>query len=68
MRAIPTAGLTSALVLAVAVPNANALSTVLVGSGFSEPVALAAPAGDSRLFIVEKAGRIQVMINGASST
>lgn len=68
MRAIATAGLASALALTAAVPDAHALSTVLVGSGFSEPVAMAAPAGDSRLFIVEKAGRIQVMANGASST
>ena len=65
MRAFLTAGLALG---AAAVPNAHALSTVLIGSGFSEPVALAAPAGDSRLFIVEKAGRIQVMANGASST
>ena len=64
MRAFLTAG----LAFGAAVPNAHALSTVLIGSGFSEPVALAAPAGDSRLFIVEKAGRIQVMANGASST
>jgi glucose/arabinose dehydrogenase len=56
------------LVLSVAVPHAHALDSVLVGSGFSQPVALTAPAGDSRLFIVEKAGRIQVMANGASST
>jgi glucose/arabinose dehydrogenase len=56
------------LAISAAVPGANALSTVLVGSGFDQPVALTAPAGDSRLFIVEKAGRIQVMANGASST
>jgi glucose/arabinose dehydrogenase len=56
------------LALCVAVPQAHALDTVLVGSGFDQPVALTAPAGDSRLFIVEKAGRIQVMANGASST
>ena len=59
---------TVGLALGAAVPQAQALDTVLVGSGFSQPVALTAPAGDSRLFIVEKAGRIQVMANGASST
>lgn len=64
MRALLTAG----LALAAAVPNAHALNTTLVGSGFSEPVALASPAGDSRLFIVEKAGRIQLLDNGARST
>jgi glucose/arabinose dehydrogenase len=56
------------LAISAAVPSANALSTVLVGSGFDQPVALTAPAGDPRLFIVEKAGRIQVMANGATST
>jgi glucose/arabinose dehydrogenase len=56
------------LAISAAVPSAQALSTVLVGSGFDQPVALASPAGDSRLFIVEKAGRIQVMANGATST
>ena len=64
MRALLTAG----LALAAAVPNAHALSTTLVGSGFSEPVALTAPAGDSRLFIVEKSGRVQLLDNGARST
>ena len=64
MRALLTAG----LVIAAAAPTAHALSTVLVGSGFDQPVALTSPAGDPRLFVVEKAGRIQVMANGARST
>ncbi len=68
MRAIATAGIASMLGFTAAVPDAWALSTVLVGSGFSEPVAMAAPAGDSRLFIVEKGGRIQLLDNGARST
>lgn len=64
MRALFTAG----LALAAAAPTAHALSTVLVGSGFNQPVALTSPAGDPRLFIVEKAGRIQVMGNGGGSS
>ena len=64
MRALLTAG----LAFAGAWPCAHALSTTLIGSGFSQPVALASPAGDSRLFIVERAGRIQLLDNGARST
>ena len=36
-----------------------------VASGFSRPVYLTAPAGDSRLFIVEKVGRIRIIRNGS---
>jgi glucose/arabinose dehydrogenase len=49
------------LLLAAAGPAAAA---TLIGSGFDQPVFLAAPVGDSRLFVVEKTGRIKVM--GAS--
>jgi glucose/arabinose dehydrogenase len=35
-----------------------------VVSGLSDPVFLTAPAGDSRLFIVEMAGRIRIVQNG----
>jgi glucose/arabinose dehydrogenase len=37
-----------------------ALETRLVASGFSQPLFVGAPAGDARLFIVEKGGRILV--------
>ena len=56
-----TAALTAAL-------PAAALQSVLVGSGYSQPVFLTAPAGDSRLFIVEKAGRIRVQDGASVST
>jgi glucose/arabinose dehydrogenase len=48
--------------------GARALQSVPVGSGFVEPVFLTAPAGDARLFIVEKAGRIQLLQGGTTST
>jgi glucose/arabinose dehydrogenase len=40
------------------------LALARVASGLSEPVFLAAPAGDARQFIVERAGRILVMEEG----
>lgn len=36
-----------------------------IASGLSNPVHLTAPAGDPRLFVVEKAGRIRIVKNGA---
>ena len=36
-----------------------------IASGLAEPVFLAAPAGDGRLFIAERAGRIRIMQNDA---
>lgn len=36
-----------------------------IASGLSRPVYLTAPAGDSRLFVVEKVGRIRIIKNGA---
>ncbi len=40
----------------------------LVGSGYSQPLFLTAPAGDARLFIVEKGGVIKSQLNGVVST
>jgi hypothetical protein len=41
------------------------MTTELVGSGFSSPVFLAAPPGDTeRLFVVEQAGLIRIIKNG----
>ena len=50
-----------------AVPDAApiSLTTVAVASGLSAPMYLTAPAGDTRLFIVERAGRILIFQNGA---
>ena len=36
----------------------------LVTSGLATPVDLAAPAGDDRLFVVEKAGRVRIIEGG----
>jgi len=47
---------------------AHSLSTTLVGSGFTQPLFVTGPAGDSRLFVVEKTGRIQLLQNGVVST
>ena len=47
---------------------ALALQAVTVGSGYNTPVFVTAPAGDSRLFVVEKAGRIQVQQGATVST
>ncbi|WKB54981.1 PQQ-dependent sugar dehydrogenase [Eleftheria terrae] len=47
---------------------ALALDAELVGSGFDQPVFVTAPSGDSRLFVVERTGRIKLMNNGSVST
>lgn len=65
MRCLQTLVLLAA---AAAAGSAHALAATLVGSGFAQPVFLAAPAGDGRLFVVEKAGRIRVIDGGAVST
>lgn len=57
--------LAAALALTGSVP---ALAATLVASGFNQPLFLTAPTGDSRLFVVEKGGRIQVLANGVKST
>ncbi len=54
--------------LVAAAAPALALDAVQVGSGFNTPVYLTAPTGDSRLFVVEKAGRIQMLSGGTVST
>lgn len=59
--------------MAVAVPTQPSpaalplqrLETVPVAEGLDRPVALTAPAGDERLFIVEQPGRVRVVKNGA---
>ena len=43
------------------------LSRVLVAGGFTMPTHVAAPPGDSsRLFVVERSGRIRVVLNGST--
>lgn len=57
--------LLASLVLAIAGP---AHAATLVGSGYDQPLFLTAPMGDSRLFVVEKGGRIKVQQGGSVST
>jgi len=45
-----------------------ALQSQPLPQSFTTPVYLTAPAGDTRLFVVEKAGRIQLLDNGLQST
>ena len=45
-----------------------ALQSQVLPQTFSTPVFLSAPANDTRLFVVEKAGRIQLLDNGVQST
>lgn len=51
--------------LAVATAG-SAFGATLVGSGYEQPVFLTAPTGDSRLFVVEKTGRIKIQDSGGS--
>jgi len=53
---------TAALALAASAGPAVALD--LVGGGFAAPLFLTAPAGDPRLFVVEKAGVIKIRSGG----
>jgi glucose/arabinose dehydrogenase len=63
-RAILAAVLLSVL---AAAPAAAAPTLVPVGT-FAQPVHVAAPPGDAtRLFVVEKAGRVQVLVNGQTA-
>ena len=50
----------SLILAGLALSAGSALAATLVGSGYDNPVFLAAPAGDSRLFVVERAGVIKV--------
>ena len=46
-------------------PGSFSLAVTQVAEGLSNPVYLSAPAGDSRLFIVEQPGRIRIVKAGA---
>lgn len=48
-----------------ATPATVMLGLESVASGLSQPTFLTAPAGDNRLFIVERPGRIRIVANGA---
>lgn len=46
-------------------PGSDSVALRLVTSGLDFPLYLTAPAGDPRLFVVEKTGRIRIVRNGA---
>lgn len=58
------AGATASASILYAPATPLALRLQEVASGLSAPIFLTAPPGDSRLFIVERAGRIRVVQNG----
>ena len=59
------AALAAALVLALIPAAAQAAPRLSKVGDFAEPVHVAGPPGDpSRLFVVEKAGRVQVLVDG----
>lgn len=59
-----SAGATASASVSYAATAPLALRLQEVASGLAAPTFLTAPAGDSRLFIVERAGRIRVVENG----
>jgi glucose/arabinose dehydrogenase len=56
-----------ALALLLAPSRAAGLGLQPVGPSFNQPVFVTAPPGDPRLFVVERAGRIQVIHDGVAS-
>jgi glucose/arabinose dehydrogenase len=64
LRFVFPTSLALALVLAAGA-RAQELSAERVASGLAAPMTVAAPAGDPRLFIVEREGRIRVLAGGA---
>jgi glucose/arabinose dehydrogenase len=64
LRSVLAAG----LALAAAAPAAGQgqVQATLAASGLAQPLFAAAPQGDTRLFVVERAGRIRVVANGVT--
>ncbi|MDN2710925.1 PQQ-dependent sugar dehydrogenase [Janthinobacterium sp. SUN118] len=60
-----SAGATASASVAYAAAAPLALRLQEVVSGLSAPIFLTAPPGDSRLFILERAGRVRVVQNGS---
>lgn len=59
-----TGGVSGNITITVAPENPGAVGLQAVAAGLKFPVYLTAPAGDERLFIVEKGGRVRVMKDG----
>jgi glucose/arabinose dehydrogenase len=66
MRARVRIALLACCLFALLFPPARAAGVELqpVGPSFDQPIFVTAPPGDSRLFVVERPGRIQVLHNG----
>ena len=61
--------LTRAMKLRATVPPPRGdLGLQRVGGTFSQPIHVAAPTGDARLFVVEKQGRIRIVENGTTKS
>jgi glucose/arabinose dehydrogenase len=56
---------TAGLLAVAASADLPSLSAELVASGFSEPVFVTAPDDDPRLFVVERAGNVKIVKDGA---
>jgi glucose/arabinose dehydrogenase len=68
-RPVVVAALTSVVLAIGAVPPANAAVSLLQVGTFAQPVYVTAPTDDaSRLFVVQKTGKIAVVRDGVSST
>ncbi|WP_354685524.1 PQQ-dependent sugar dehydrogenase, partial [Cupriavidus necator] len=59
------AGAGPAASVAYGSPETLRLSLTQVAAGLSAPIFLTSPPGDARLFVVERAGRIRIVRNGA---
>lgn len=67
LRALPLLALLASPALAadpVATLDGIAIDAVPFATGFEQPVALASPPGDARLFVVEQPGRIRILDGG----
>jgi hypothetical protein len=63
-RALPLVLVLAGSLAASRAAASPGLYTELVASGLSEPVYVAAPRGDSRLFVVERGGKIKIVEEG----
>ncbi len=60
-----SAGNSPSVTVAYGAPETFRLSLSTVAAGLDAPIYLTAPANDARLFVVERPGRIRVILNGS---